>query len=38
LLVAEFTPDGGKPVISRRFLKVGQVENYKYYQLSPETK
>ena len=38
LLVAEFTPENGVPVISRRFLKVGQTANYLYYQLSPKTK
>ena len=36
VLVAEFTPENGKPVISRRFLKVGQSENYRYYLLNPK--
>lgn len=33
VLVAEFTPEGGKPVLSRRFLRVGQAERYSYYNL-----
>jgi len=35
LLIAEFTPENGKTVISRRFLKVGQAEKYSYFNLSP---
>ena len=35
VLVAEFTPDNGTRVISRRFLKIGQAANYSYYNLSP---
>lgn len=38
LLVAEFTPDNGKTVISRRFLKVGQAANYSYFKTSPKEK
>lgn len=38
LLVAEFTPENGLPVISRRFLKVGKVETYQYFNLNPNTK
>jgi len=35
LLIAEFTLENGQPVISRRFLKIGQAANYCYYNLSP---
>ncbi len=35
VLVAEFTPEKGRPVISRRFLKVGQAEKYNYFKLNP---
>ena len=35
ILVAEFIPENGKPVLSRRFLKVGEAGNYLYYKLSP---
>jgi len=35
VLVAEFTPENGKTVISRRFLKVGQGNEYKYYKVNP---
>jgi hypothetical protein len=35
LLVAEFTPENGKPVLSRRFLKVGEAGAYSYYHLNP---
>lgn len=38
VLVAEFTPEKGTPVISRRFLKVGQTANYSYFNLSPIVK
>jgi beta-galactosidase len=38
LLVAEFTPEGGKTVISRRFLKIGKSANYSYFSLSPKEK
>jgi hypothetical protein len=34
VLVAEFTPEGGAPVMSRRFLRVGQSEKYSFYNLS----
>jgi len=35
LLIAEFTPQNGKPVISRRFLRVGLLTNYDYFNLKP---
>ncbi len=35
LLVAEFTPEQGTPVLSRRFLKVGDAANYSFYNLDP---
>ncbi|MDP2115352.1 MAG: hypothetical protein Q8K69_14980, partial [Bacteroidota bacterium] len=38
LLVAEFSPENGRPVISRRFLKVGQSEKYNYFNLNPISK
>jgi len=38
ILVAEFTPENGSPVISRRFLKIGQSADYSFYQLNPEVK
>jgi len=38
LLVAEFTPDNGPTVISRRFLKIGKAANYTYFNLSPKDK
>ena len=37
VLVAEFTPENGTPVISRRFLKVGQAANYSYFNINPIT-
>ena len=36
VLVAEFTPDKGKTVVSRRFLRVGKAPAYTYYKLMPE--
>ncbi|MDP2338528.1 MAG: glycoside hydrolase family 2 TIM barrel-domain containing protein [Bacteroidota bacterium] len=38
VMVAEFTPENGTAVISRRFLKIGQAENYLYFNLNPITK
>ena len=38
VLVAEFTPENGSPVISRRFLKIGQATNYLYFNLNPKIK
>ncbi|HEX7584638.1 MAG TPA: glycoside hydrolase family 2 TIM barrel-domain containing protein, partial [Prolixibacteraceae bacterium] len=38
VLVAEFTPDNGITVISRRFLKIGQAANYSFFNLSPKEK
>jgi hypothetical protein len=38
LLVAEFTPEKGTPVISRRFLKVGNLAEYSFYNLNPNSK
>jgi hypothetical protein len=36
LLLAEFLADGSKePVISRRFVKVGVVPEYKYFEMQP---
>jgi hypothetical protein len=35
LLVAEFTPEHGTPVLSRRFLKVGESKKYSYFNLNP---
>lgn len=35
LLVAAFTPEGGKPVLSRRYLKVGEASSYSFYHLNP---
>jgi hypothetical protein len=36
LLLAEFTPENGLPVISRRFIKVGKHKEYKYFMLEPK--
>ena len=38
VLVAEFTPDNGTPVTSRRFLKVGKASQYSYFNLNPAGK
>lgn len=38
VLDAEFTPENGTAVISRRFLRIGQAENYLYFNLNPITK
>jgi hypothetical protein len=35
VLLAEFTPENGKTVISRRFLKVGHSEKYNYFKVNP---
>jgi len=38
LLVAEFTPDNGKnnpPLISRRYIKVGDCKTYNFFELKP---
>ncbi len=36
LLLAEFKPDNnGRPVISRRFIKVGVAPGYKYFDMKP---
>jgi hypothetical protein len=36
LLLAEFLADGRKePVVSRRFIKVGIVPEYKYFEMQP---
>jgi hypothetical protein len=35
VLVAEFKPENGAPVISRRFLKIGRSKNYLFYQINP---
>ncbi|MEI7831087.1 MAG: glycoside hydrolase family 2 TIM barrel-domain containing protein [Prolixibacteraceae bacterium] len=36
VLVAEFTPENGKTLISRRFLRIGLADKYNYYQLNPK--
>jgi len=33
LLVAEFKPESGNPVLSRRFIRVGDLTSYSYYQM-----
>ncbi len=38
VLVAEFTPVNGEKVISRRFLKIGQLASYQYYDINPTSK
>jgi hypothetical protein len=38
VLVAEFSQESGTPVTSRRFLKIGQADNYKYFNLNPLSK
>lgn len=38
VLVAEFTPENGQPVISRRFLKIGKAAAYNYFDLNPKSK
>ncbi len=35
LVVAEFTPEQGTPVLSRRFLKVGEAAAYSWHKLDP---
>lgn len=38
LLVSEFTPDNEKnvkPIISRRYIKIGESDSYKFYELKP---
>ncbi len=35
VLVARFTPENGSPVISRRYLRVGEASAYHYYTLEP---
>jgi hypothetical protein len=35
LLLAEYTPEKGETVTSRRFLKVGKSEHYKYFNYNP---
>jgi beta-galactosidase len=34
LLVAEFAPENGAPVLSRRFIRIGQMSTYTYFQMS----
>ncbi len=36
VLVAEFTPENGQRVISRRFLKIGQAASYMYFNINPK--
>jgi hypothetical protein len=35
VLVAEFTPNNGTAVISRRFLKIGESADYSFFKLNP---
>jgi beta-galactosidase len=35
VLMAEFTPENGQAVISRRFLKIGKSEKYNYFNINP---
>jgi hypothetical protein len=35
VLTAEFTPENGTPVISRRYIKVGELKEYAFYRLEP---
>ncbi|MCE5269963.1 glycoside hydrolase family 2 [bacterium] len=36
LLLAEFTPAGrSEPVVSRRYIRVGKLEKYEFYDLTP---
>ena len=38
LLLAEFIADGrDKPVISRRYIKVGGVKDYKFFEMKTES-
>jgi hypothetical protein len=36
LLIAEFSDGKAKPVISRRYIKVGQAETYNYFEMKPQ--
>ncbi len=36
LLIAQFTSANNKPVISRRYLKIGQQPQYNYYTINPD--
>jgi hypothetical protein len=36
LLIAEFSDGKAKPVISRRYIKVGQAETYHYFEMKPQ--
>lgn len=38
VMVAEFTPEKGLTVISRRFLKVGNAEKYNFFNINPALK
>jgi beta-galactosidase len=38
VMIAEFTPENGSTVISRRFIKVGKAEKYSYFNLNPISK
>ncbi len=33
LLIAEFTPENGSPVISRRYIRVGKMNEYSFFNL-----
>lgn len=36
LLLVEFSPKGGNTVISRRYIRVGNLDQYDYFDLKPE--
>ena len=38
LLVAEFNPENGSPVISRRYIRVGKLTDYTYYDINTSIK
>jgi len=35
VVVAEFTPENGETVVSRRFIRVGESPDYSYFKLKP---
>jgi hypothetical protein len=35
VIAAEFTPDNGKPVVSRRFIRVGDASTYEFFSMKP---
>ena len=38
LMVAEFTPQNGSPVISRRYIRVGKLTDYTYFDINTSIK